>query len=236
VLLILQLSLFDSRSVLLASLSAFVLGLGLCWGLSAAHAGGEENVLWEDLHSEHGNLRRATFPVTDPVCAYSVMAQPVTMGRLVRHVKKLVVHRIEANFQDISIHERFFLVGNVESRYHRQVNGSDRVEWQLTVGRQARHDGFWQVERLPGGGHQVVFENLLAAQYSLHQGLLRRIQERTMTDIVEAMSAACSESGSERGKWREREPLAQTHDSQVEDKPPAEPRSRAGEAAVIQSR
>ena len=235
-LLTLEFSLFSSARVSLAFLSASALVIGLFFGLSEAHASGDEMVLWEDLRSEDGNLRRATFPVSDPVCAYSVMAQPMTMGRLVRHVKKLVVHRIEGNFQDISVHERFFLVGNVESRYHRLVNGSDRVEWRLTVGRQARHDGFWQVEPLAGGGHQVVFENLIAAKYAIHQGLLRLIQERTMADIVAAMSAACGEEGSERGKWRERGSLAETHDAVEEDKSAADFSSHAGENAVIQSR
>jgi hypothetical protein len=119
------------------------------------------------------------------------MAEPRTMGTLLRHVKKLVVHSIEGQFQDISVHERFFLVGNVESRYHRMVNGSDRLEWRLVSGRQARHDGTWVVETRADASGEVIFENLIKAKYAIHQGLLRRIQDRTMSDIVDAVRERC---------------------------------------------
>jgi hypothetical protein len=172
-------------------LAVLAVGLGLSLAASPAQAADDQQVVWEEFRSKEGTLRRATFAIGDASCAYTVMAEPLVMGRLVRHVKKLVVHRIAGNFQDISIYERFFLVGNVRSRFHRVVNGHDRVEWELIAGRQSRHDGFWQVERLAGGGQQVVFENLISAKYSIHQGLLRRIQERTMSEIVDALSAEC---------------------------------------------
>jgi len=168
-----------------------VLVLAVCLAPSVVDAGDSGEVVWQETRAKDGTVRRAVFEVSDPECAYSVMAQPETMGRLLRHVKKLVVHQAGLRFQDISVHERFFLVGNVESRYHRTLNGSDRLEWKLIAGRQARHDGFWQVERLPDGGYQVTFENLIAAKYSIHQGLLRRIQVRTMRDIVESVTGQC---------------------------------------------
>jgi len=190
-----------------------VLAVGLGVAASPAQAADDEQVVWEEFRSKEGTLRRATFAIGDASCAYTVMAEPLVMGRLVRHVKKLVVHRIAGNFQDVSIHERFFLVGNVESRYHRVVNGRDRVEWELIAGRQSRHDGFWQVERLPGGGQRVVFENLISAKYSIHQGLLRRIQERTMSDIVDALSTECSGEQSDPGARPSRARLAADDDS-----------------------
>jgi len=151
----------------------------------------DEAIVWEDLRSPEGSLRRATFRVADAVCGYHVMAEPRTMGTLLRHVNKLVVHSIEGHFQDVSVHERFFLVGNVESRYHRRVNDSDRVEWTLVAGRQARHDGVWVVKTLESGAAEVTFENLIKAKYGIHQGLLRRIQERTMSDVVDAVRERC---------------------------------------------
>ncbi len=167
--------------------------LVLAFGVAprGADAGDSDAVHWQESRSEAGHLRRAVFPVLDSACAYTVMAEPVTMGRLLRHVKKLVVHKPGQHFQDISVHERFFLVGNVESRYHRNLNGRDRLEWKLISGRQARHDGFWQVEARDDGGYQVTFENLIAAKYAIHQGLLRRIQVRTMRDIVESVIERC---------------------------------------------
>ncbi len=158
-----------------------------------AHAADDE-VSWEDLRSSEGSLRRAVFLVADASCAYRVMAEPRTMGTLLRHVNKLVVHSIHGQFQDVSVHERFFLVGNVESRYHRMVNGSDRLEWRLVSGRQARHDGTWVVETREDGSAEVTFENLIKAKYAIHQGLLRRIQDRTMSDIVDAVRERCGEA------------------------------------------
>jgi hypothetical protein len=148
-------------------------------------------IAWEDLRSPEGTLRRATFLVADAACGFHVMADPRTMGTLLRHVNKLVVHSIEGSFQDVSVHERFFLVGNVESRYHRVVNDSNRVEWTLVAGRQARHDGIWVVKPLENGAAEVTFENLIKAKYGIHQGLLRRIQERTMSDVVDAVRERC---------------------------------------------
>ena len=157
---------------------------------NVSHAA-DNGVFWEDLRSSEGSLRRATFVVADAGCGYHVMAEPRTMGTLFRHVKKLVVHSINGDFQDVSIHERFFLVGNVESRYHRIVNGSDQIEWRLVAGRQARHDGTWVVEVREDGSAEVTFENLIKAKYAIHQGLLRRIQDRTMSDIVDSVRARC---------------------------------------------
>tara|TARA_Y100001968_G_scaffold333136_1_gene394324 strand:- start:598 stop:1158 length:561 start_codon:yes stop_codon:yes gene_type:complete len=168
-----------------------VLGLLLA-GAPAALAA--PPVVWEDIRSAEGSLRRGDFVIADGDCAYRVMADPIAMGNLLRHVKKVDVHAMEGGFQDVSIHESFFLVGRVESRYHRQVNGVDRLEWRLIAGRQQRHDGFWQVKTRPQGGATVVFENLIKAKYRIHQGLLRRIQERTMNDIVSAVLERCGGS------------------------------------------
>ena len=160
-----------------------------------AAQGGDEGILWEDIRSDEGSLRRATFLVSDGACAYEVMAVPRLMGSLFRHVKKLVVHSIQGTVQDVSVHERFFLVGNVESRYHRFVHAANRVEWRLVSGRQARHDGVWIVNPLDDGAARITFENLIKAKYAIHQGLLRRIQERTMSDIVDVVVGRCGAGG-----------------------------------------
>ncbi len=138
-----------------------------------------------------GDLRTGSFVIGDARCAYESMVDPVLMVEILDHLEKVDVHLDNGRHQDLTLSERFFLVGLVESRYDRHMNGTDRLEWQLTDGRQKRHDGFWQVTPMAGGGATVTFENLIEAKSRLHQGLLRRIQDRTMDDIASAIRERC---------------------------------------------
>lgn len=141
-----------------------------------------------------GDVRRGSFTVTDAECAYRSMADPVLMGRILEHLERVDVHKDDGTYQDVTLAERFFLVGLVESRYDRTIDGRSRLEWQLTSGRQARHDGFWQVTPAASGGATVTFENLIQAKSRLHQPLLRKIQNRTMDDIAAAIQSRCNPS------------------------------------------
>ncbi len=216
----------DSPRCHLSSLLVWAVAVMLLSAAPATSSAADDEIFWEDLRSKEGSLRRATFLVADAACGYQVMAEPRTMGTLLRHVNKLVVHSIQGHFQDVSVHERFFLVGNVESRYHRMVNGSDRLEWRLVSGRQARHDGTWVVEAREDGSAEVTFENLIKAKYAIHQGLLRRIQDRTMSDIVDAVRERCGEgAGVEPGRSEttsaeslDKEPGSRGHQVSTSDK------------------
>ena len=52
------------------------------------------------------------------------------------------------------------------------------LTWQLTKGRQAKHDGYWQVH----DDGRVVFENEIQAKSILHRALLRSIQQGLLTE------------------------------------------------------
>lgn len=138
-----------------------------------------------------GDLRKGSFVIGDAQCGYDSMVDPVAMVEILDHLESVQVHEADGWHQDLTLSERFFLVGLVESRYDRQMNGRDRLEWQLTEGRQKRHDGFWQVTPMEGGGATITFENLIEAKSRLHQPLLRRIQNRTMDDIADAIRERC---------------------------------------------
>jgi hypothetical protein len=150
------------------------------------------SVAWVATKAPDGaDVRKGSFVIGDAQCGYESMVDPIEMVRILEHLEKAEVHAFDGEHQDITLSERFFLVGLVESRYDRQMNGENRLEWQLTSGRQKRHDGFWQVTPTEGGGAVVTFENLIEAKSRLHQPLLRRIQNRTMDDISDAIRERC---------------------------------------------
>jgi hypothetical protein len=140
---------------------------------------------WEDADAD---VRHGVFKVADPACAYTTMANPRAMLGVLPHLQQVTVHSSRDGFQDVTLEERFFPVGVVESRYHRTVNGSDRLEWKLVEGQQAKHDGWWQVER----DGTVNFENAIQAKSFLHRALLRGIQVRAMEGIAESVKKHCA--------------------------------------------
>jgi hypothetical protein len=81
-------------------------------------------------------------------------------------------------------------VGLVQSRYHRTLNATDEVSWVLVKGRQKRHDGTWKVTPTARGA-SIRFDNVIEAKYRIHNGLLRRIQRRTMGEISSAALRVC---------------------------------------------
>ena len=149
------------------------------------------SVNWVASKADWADVRRGSFVIGDAECAYESMADPKLMGKVLEHLEEVRVHKDDGTFQDVTLAERFFLVGLVESRYDRTVNGRSRLEWRLTDGRQARHDGFWQVTPNDAGGATVTFENLIQAKSRLHQPLLRKIQNKTMDDIAAAIQTRC---------------------------------------------
>lgn len=156
------------------------------------HAGGDDAaVVWSENEEGDGDHRKGEFYVSDSGCAYEAMADPRRMGTVLKHLEGVTVHSEKDGWQDVTLTERFFPVGIVESRYHRQrVDGKKHLEWKLVEGRQARHDGFWDV--VPDGdGARVVFENTIEAKSFLHRSLLRSIQRRAMADIANDISAHC---------------------------------------------
>lgn len=154
----------------------------------AAVSGSSDVVAWSEWQKDGADVRKGVFAVTDSSCAYATMANPVVMEKVIPHLEGVVVHRSDANFQDVTLTERFFPVGLSESRYHRTIDGVGRLEWKLIEGRQKKHDGFWQVE--PSG--RVTFQNALAPKSTLHRLLLRGIQVRAMEDVAEAVQEYCA--------------------------------------------
>ena len=154
----------------------------------AAGAASSAWVEWSEWRKDGADVRKGVFAVTDSSCAYAVMADPVLMSRVIPHLEGVVVHRSEGNFQDLTLTERFFPVGVVESRYHRTVDGVGRLEWKLIEGQQKKHDGFWQVD--PTG--RVTFQNALAPKSALHRLLLRGIQVRAMEGVADAVREHCT--------------------------------------------
>jgi hypothetical protein len=158
--------------------------------LSTAQAG-ETVTGWVVADDGAGDLRRGTFHVADGACAYAVMADPRLLDETLAHVEGVVVHATKPAWQDVTLVERFWPVGRVESRYHRTMDGQTRVEWRLVSGRQARHDGYWEVHP-DGHGASVVFQNTIEAKRWFDQPILRGIQVRTMSAIVDQVTARCA--------------------------------------------
>ena len=164
--------------------------LALAW--SPATAGDGEPAEWTTRSDGRGDVRAGTFRVADAGCAYRTMADPNTMTATLEHLESVEVHADDGRFQDVTLTERFFPIGIVQSRYHRRGDGVAHLEWELISGRQARHDGYWQVTPRADGRADVYFENVIEAKSRLHQPLLRALQVRTMGDIAEAVQQICA--------------------------------------------
>jgi hypothetical protein len=149
------------------------------------------SVVWETSEDGQGDVRVGRFRVHDPECGYLVIADPDVMKQSLTHLEGVRVNEIRGDFQDITLVERFWPVGQVESRYHRRVDGHARVEWKLVEGRQRRHDGHWLVSMRPDGNADIRFDNVIEAKSFLHRALLRGIQTRTMAEIVTAVQGRC---------------------------------------------
>ncbi|MCO4769457.1 MAG: hypothetical protein KDA24_05455 [Deltaproteobacteria bacterium] len=167
--------------LLLISLAVFALLPALAGGRS------ERAVTWSQWERGKSDVRKGVFTVGDSQCAYTSMADPKVMGKVLPHLEDVLVHADDGVFQDVTLVERFFPVGTVESRYHRSIDGTARLEWKLIKGRQAKHDGFWQVH--PSG--KVEFENAIEAKSILHRALLRSIQVRAMEGVAESIQEHC---------------------------------------------
>jgi len=150
-------------------------------------------IQWETARDGQDDVHRVRFVVADGACAYRLMSSPELLVANFRHVYGAEMHETRPSFQDVTFSERFFLVARGHSRYHRTLFEAERVEWRLIDGRQAVHDGYWQLRPLAGseGRTAVIFENRIRARKRLHQGMLRGIQRRTMGDIVEVTQALC---------------------------------------------
>jgi len=151
-----------------------------------------DGVHWTADRDDRGDILRARFSVDDGPCAYRAIADPAVMEETIEHLEGVEVHSERGADQELTLSERFVLVGLVQSRYRRTVDGSSLVTWHLLEGRQKRHDGTWRVDVRADGRADVDFENVIAAKYRIHQPLLRRIQDQTMSDIVSAVRGACS--------------------------------------------
>lgn len=147
----------------------------------------DRTVTWSEWEAGKSDVRKGEFTVGDPACAYRSMADPVIMGTILPHLEGVTVHADDGHDQDVTLDERFWPVGLVTSRYNRQVDGSSRLTWQLTKGRQAKHDGYWQV----ASDGKVTFENEIQAKSILHRALLRSIQVRAMEGVAESIQEHC---------------------------------------------
>jgi ribosome-associated toxin RatA of RatAB toxin-antitoxin module len=158
-------------------------------------SGDDDPILWEttSASSGHGEVRTGTFELKSVDCGYSFMADVNKLLSSLEHLEKVELHEDRGSWQDATYHERFFLVGLVQSRYHRTLNSHDEVSWVLVDGRQKRHDGTWKVTPSATGA-TVRFDNVIEAKSRLHNGLLRRIQKRTMSDIARAALEVCAPS------------------------------------------
>jgi ribosome-associated toxin RatA of RatAB toxin-antitoxin module len=146
--------------------------------------------VWTVTTDGKGEVRSAAFEVRDADCAYSMIAEPALMEKYIDFVDKAEVHDRKGGFQHVTLTERFFPVGIVQSRYHRQVDGNAVVTWQLQEGRQKRHDGVWTVFPTDRGA-RVEFSNTIEAKSFLHQAILEAIQKRAMSSIVDAAISTC---------------------------------------------
>ncbi len=168
------------------------LGCLLVTTLPASGTSDGSTVEWAITRDGKGDVREGTFPVADANCAYWTMANPHQMEAALAHLEGVDVHRDDGRRQDITLHERFFLVGLVESRYDRTVDGAARLEWTLTTGKQKRHDGWWEVRTTDDGRGVVTFRNVIEAKSPLHQPVFKRIQTKTMAAIVSDVQQVCS--------------------------------------------
>jgi len=147
----------------------------------------ERTITWSEWESGKSDVRHGEFTVADPACAYRTMADPKRMNGVLPHLEGVTVHKDDGTNQDVTLEERFWPVGLVTSRYDRQVDGAARLTWQLTKGRQAKHDGYWQVH----DDGRVVFENEIQAKSILHRALLRSIQVRAMEGVATSIQEHC---------------------------------------------
>ena len=153
-------------------------------------SGDDAPVAWEVVKVGSGEQRVGVFSVADAACAYNFMADTSLLERSLKHLERVDLHEDRGSWQDATYHERFFLVGLVQSRYHRTLKASERIEWKLVHGRQKRHDGIWAVTPTPEGA-TVRFDNVIEAKRRIHNGLLSRIQKRTMSDIATSAITVC---------------------------------------------
>lgn len=169
--------------------SRLLLPLACLLAILPTLAGGRSNLAvdWSEWEKGRSDVRQGVFRVGDPACAYTTMADPFVMGKVVPHLEGVTVHTNDGSFQDVTLSERFWPVGLVESRYHRNVDGSGRLEWKLVEGRQAKHDGHWQVH----ADGRVVFQNELQAKNIIHRALLRRIQVHAMEGVASSVQEHC---------------------------------------------
>ena len=151
----------------------------------------DEYVTWTTSAEGSGDVRVGVFEVADAHCAYELMADADKLVEALEHLEGVDIHEERSGFQDLTLHERFFLVGLVKTRYHRNRDGDHEVSWRLIEGRQKRHDGTWTVTPFKDGGGRVEFRNLIEAKSVLHRPLLRRIQDKTMPDIATATVRTC---------------------------------------------
>ena len=168
-----------------------LVALALTAAPAPAGAAGD-GVVWTTDDDGSGDVRFARFTVADADCAYTTMADPEAMDRALEHLEAVDVHADTGRFQDVTLTERFAFVGLVQSRYHRNIDGSTRLEWKLITGKQRRHDGYWQVTAREDGRGDVAFRNTIEAKSILHQPLLRGIQTRTMSAIVDSVQRTCA--------------------------------------------
>lgn len=169
----------------------FAILFGLAWTPATAGSDGD-GVQWSTEDDGRGDVRIATFTVADADCGYFTMANVAAMDRALEHLEGVEVHKDTGRFQDVTLTERFVLVGLVHSRYHRNMDGDARLEWRLITGKQRRHDGTWQVTARGDGRGDISFRNVIEAKSVLHQPLLRRIQTRTMAAIVDSVQRTCA--------------------------------------------
>lgn len=168
----------------------FTLTLAVLLAVAPAAAGDGPVVEWAAWEDQLGDVRRARFAINDAPCAYRTLAEPAQLDATLEHVEGIELHTSNGGFQDLTITERFWPVGLVQSRYHRNVDGRTRVEWKLIEGRQAVHDGHWAVRSGPRGA-EVEFQNTIGAKRWIDQPILRAIQVRTMAAIVDSVVARC---------------------------------------------
>ena len=145
---------------------------------------------WTVGEDGKGEVRSASFEVLDGDCAYSLIAEPALMALYIDFVEGATVHSRVGGFQHVTMRERFFPIGIVESRYYRNVDGDHLVSWTLQEGRQKRHDGVWSVTASPRGA-RVEFTNTIEAKSFLHQRILEGVQRRAMATIVAATTERC---------------------------------------------
>ena len=142
--------------------------------------------------SDDKNTHHVTFRVSDPVCAYQIIADPTVMAASLPHVKGYEVHDTGPNSMELSITEVFVKLARGTSRYKRRFDGSHTISWKLLEGRQKMHDGKWVITADEGGG-LVRFSNRIEAKQRFQLSLFRWVQKSTMKDIVRATRRHCGE-------------------------------------------